>query len=194
MFYILTINREYGSGGRFIGKIVAEKLGIPYYDKELIAKTAQKSGFTEEFINEISEKKTTSLLYSLYMTSIPVSDQLFIAQSQVINDIAKEGSAVIVGGCADFVLQNHPKCFNVFIHAPLEERIRRVKDEYNEAVGDIRSYILKKDKKRMSYYNYFTQFKWANATNYNLSINSSIGVEDTAEIIVAALKSFIKKT
>lgn len=186
---IITINREYGSGGRIIGKLLSEKLGIPYYDKEIISLTAKKSGFTEDFVKEASEKKTVSLLYSLYMTSLPVSDQIFLAQSQVIKDISEnEESCVIVGGCADYVLRELNCCFKVFIHAPLEERVRRVREEYGETADDYRNYVIKQDKRRVTYYNYFTQNKWGHANDYNLTIDSSLGLENCAEIIAEAAK------
>ncbi len=184
---IITINREYGSGGRIIGKMVAEKLDIPYFDKEIITLTAKKSGFTEEFVKEASEKKTMSLLYSLYMTSLPISDQLFLAQSQVIRDISANGPCVIVGGCAEYVLRDMKDCFKVFVHASLDERIKRVRDDYKEVSEDFRNYVQKQDKKRITYYNYFTQNKWGYAADYQITVDSSVGLEVAAEIIRKAV-------
>lgn len=189
--YIVTINREYGSGGRIIGQMLAEKLNIPYYDKEIISLTAKKSGFTEDFVKEVSEKKTMSLLYSLYMTSLPVSDQIFFAQSQVIKDISdKNESCVIVGGCAEYVLRDLDCCFKVFIHSPFEERVRRVREDYKEVTEDFKNYVIKQDKKRVTYYNYFTQNKWGHAKDYDLAIDSALGLEVCADVIAAAAGAF----
>ncbi|MCL2634041.1 MAG: cytidylate kinase-like family protein [Oscillospiraceae bacterium] len=190
MSCIITVTREYGSGGRLIAKMVSQRLGIPFYDKDIIALTAKKSGFTEEFVRAAEEKKTVSLLYSLYMTSLPVSDQIFLAQSQVIQEIHKQGSCIIVGSCADYILRDESNCLNVFVYAPLEERIKRVKEEHGDFNEDIRTYILKQDKKRVTYYNYFTQNKWGHANNYHLSINSAMGLETAVNIIIEAAESF----
>jgi len=170
--------------------MLAGMLDVPFYDREIIALTAKKSGFTEEFVRETAEKKTASLLYSLYMTSLPVSDQIFLTQSQVIKEIHREGPCVIIGACADYILRDEPNCLNVFIHAPLESRIARVKEEYSELSEDIRTYVLKQDKKRITYYNYFTQNKWGFADNYHLCVNSSLGIDVAANIIFEAAKAF----
>ncbi|MDR0197122.1 MAG: cytidylate kinase-like family protein [Oscillospiraceae bacterium] len=186
MSCVVTFTREYGSGGRIVAKMLSEQLGIPFYDREIIKYTAEKSGFTEEFVREAEEKKTASLLYSLYMTSLPVSDQIFLAQSQVIQEIARQGSCVIVGNCADYILRDERNCLNVFIYAPLNERIARVRDEYKDISEDIRTYVLKQDKKRITYYNYFTQNKWGHSHNYHLSINSALGLETCVDITAKA--------
>jgi cytidylate kinase len=166
--------------------MLSERLNIPFYDREIIRRTAEKSGFTEEFVREAEEKKTVSLLYSLYMTSLPVSDQIFLAQSQVILETARQGSCVIVGNCADYVLRDEKNCLNVFVYAPLDERIARVRDEYKEIGEDIRTYVLKQDKKRMTYYNYFTQNKWGYSHNYHISVNSALGLEPCVNIVTEA--------
>ena len=139
----ITIGREYGSGGRLVGRRVAEDLGIPFYDKELIAMAAKETGFSEEFVRENEQKRSSGFLANLYFNtqSLPMSDQVFIAQSNIIKKVADEGPCVIVGRCADYVLENQPNCLHVFIHAPLEERIRRVKEFYNLNVEDVRAYI-----------------------------------------------------
>jgi len=191
MSCIVTFTREYGSGGRIIAKTLAQQLDVPFYDREIIALTAKKSGFTEEFVREAEEKKTASLLYSLYMTSLPVSDQIFLAQSQVIQEIHKQGSCVIVGGCADYILRDCDDCLNVFVHAPLESRIARVREEYSDLSEDIRTYVLKQDKKRVTYYNYFTQNKWGYADNYHLCVNSALGIDIAVNVIFEATKAFM---
>jgi cytidylate kinase len=186
---IVSIIHEYGSGGQAIGKAVSDSLGISFYNKELIAMTAKRSGFAEEFVRQAQEKKTASILYSLYMTSLPVSDQLFLAQSQVVQELAAKDDCVIVGACGDYVLRDVKGVVRVFVHAPLEERIRRVHDEYKEGGDEVRSFLIKQDKKRIAYYNYYTQFKWGNAENYHLCIDSSLGVELSAKIIAEYVKA-----
>ncbi|MDR2531886.1 MAG: cytidylate kinase-like family protein [Oscillospiraceae bacterium] len=192
MKYTIVINREYGSGGRLIGRKLASRLGIPFYDNDLIRLTAEKSGFSEEYVKEASEKKTTSLLYSLYMTSLPVSDQLFLAQSQVVRDLAAKESCVIVGGCADYVLKDIRGLVKVFIHAPINDRIQRVRDEYNETSGDYKNYVTRMDKRRITYYRYFTQYKWGRAHDYNITLDSTAGPDTCAEIIECYIKTFLK--
>jgi len=190
MKYVIAINREYGSGGRLIGEKLAKKLDIPYYDNEIIKLTAQKSGFSEEYVKEAAEKRTMSLIYSLYMTSLPVSDQIFLVQSQVVRDLAAKGPCVIVGGCADYVLKDSKRLIKVFIHAPLEERIKRVRDEYGETAADYKHYVTRMDKRRVTYYNYFTQYKWGRAEDYDLTVNSAAGVgvcADTIELYVRGI-------
>lgn len=189
---VITIAREYGSGGRLIGEKVAKNLGIPFYDKELILIAAKKSGFSEEYIRRSEQIKSASFLYSLYMTSqvLPMSDQIFLIQSKIIQELAEQGPCVIVGRCADYVLRNNPNCMNVFIHAPVEERLRRATEEYGDKAVNMEDYVRKQDKKRSSYYNYFSQNKWGNAKNYQLAINSTIGITQTATLIQDAVNIF----
>lgn len=181
----ITIGREYGSGGRLVGRRVAEDLGIPFYDKELIAMAAKETGFSEEFVRENEQKRSSGFLANLYFNtqSLPMSDQVFIAQSNIIKKVADEGPCVIVGRCADYVLKNQPNCLHVFIHAPLEERIRRVKEFYNLNVEDVRAYIIKTDKSRAAYYNYFASGEWGKCQNYDMSINSSMGLDAVVHVI-----------
>ncbi len=189
---VITIAREYGSGGRLIGERLAKSLDIPFYDKELILMAAKKSGLSEEYIRRTEQIKSASFLYSLYMTSqvLPMSDQIFLVQSKIIRELADKGPCVIVGRCADYVLRNMDHCLNVFIHAPIDERIRRAVDEYHDESSNMEEYIRKQDKKRSSYYNYFSQNKWGNVHNYHLSVNSSLGIEQSAKLIETAARSF----
>lgn len=189
---VITIAREYGSGGRLIGEAVAKNLGIPFYDKELILMAAKKSGFSEEYIRRTEQIKSASFLYSLYMTSqvLPMSDQIFLVQSKIIQELAEQGPCVIVGRCADYVLRNDPNCMNIFIHAPMVERVRRAVEEYGEQASNMEDFVRKQDKKRSSYYNYFSQNKWGNAKNYHLAINSILGIPQSAKLIEDAVKIF----
>lgn len=183
---IITIGREFGSGGRTIAKQLAERLGIPYYDREIIERTAEQTGFSEAFVREAEKRPTTSFLYNLYFDSqsLPLSDQVYIAESDVIRKVAYEGPCVIVGRCADYVLRERPGVLRTFIYAPLPDRVRRVKEEYGIETGNYESYIQKQDKARAAYYNHFTSGKWGYYRNFDLSINSALGVESVLDAII----------
>lgn len=189
---VITIAREYGSGGRLIGEKVAQNLGIPFYDKELILLVAKKSGLSEDYIRRTEQIKSASFLYNLYMTSqvLPMSDQIFLMQSKIIQELAEKGPCVMIGRCAEYVLRDMQNCMNVFIHAPLEERARRASDEYGDKAANMEDYVRKQDKKRSAYYNYFTQSKWGHVDNYHLAINSTMGIQTTAKIIQNAALAF----
>ncbi len=193
---IITIAREYGSGGRIIGQRLAEALGYEFFDRKLIEMAAEKMGFSEEYVRENEEVKNYSFISNFYSIpgELPVSDQIFIAESNAIREAAEKGNCVIVGRCADYVLKDHPGCLNIFIHAPIEDRARRVFEEYDEDAPNIQVHIQKVDKKRASYYNYMTQQKWGQAENYDLCINSSLGIDLTVDMIRAAVEEFQKKT
>ncbi|MFA9379680.1 MAG: AAA family ATPase [Acetanaerobacterium sp.] len=183
--FIVAIAREYGSGGRLIGQQLARELNVSFFDKELISLAAKESGFAEDFIQKMEQKKSLSFLGNLYMTSqeLPASEQVFLAQSKAIHKIAEKQSCVIVGRCADYVLREHEKCIRIFIHAPLEQRMKRIREEYHEDRPNLQEYVKKQDKNRASYYNYFTQNKWGKAQNYHLSVDSSMGVSVVVNII-----------
>ena len=184
---VITIARQFGSGGRIIAQKVADALHIPFYDKAVIDLAAKETGFSHEFIRQAEQKRTSSFLYSLYMStqSLPVTDQIFIAESDIIRKVAAEGPCVIVGRCGDYVLRGHEGAINLFIHAPLEERIFRAKEEYKIDAPDIRAYVLKQDKQRASYYEHFTDNVWGRPENYHLSINSTIGLDTAVDLILA---------
>ena len=184
----ITIGREYGSGGRIVAQRLAEKLGIPFYDKELISEVAKKTGFTENFIRDAENKRpTNSLLYDLYRSvQVPsIPDQVFIAQARVIRELAEQGSCIIVGRCADYILRDDPSCLKVFIFAPLKERVRRAKEVYGarEDGSNLESFVRRQDKTRASYYNYFSDSKWGDRRTYDLCINSRIGIDTAAGIL-----------
>lgn len=185
---IFTISREYGSGGRLVAKALAEALQVPFYDREIIGMAAKETGLSENFIQQAERENTHSFLYNLYMSSqnLPVSDQVFIAESDIIKEIAQKGPCVITGRCADYVLRNDPRCINVFVHAPLEQRMARVEQEYGEKAEDYRAFVLKKDRARASYYNHFTTNKWGKCQNYHLSLDSSLGLDTLVAILATA--------
>ena len=188
--YVITVSREYGSGGRLIGKRLADELGIGFYDGELLSLVAKESGYTEEFVRRNDQKKTQSQLYHLYIGSqiLPASDMIFIAQSRVIKDLYNKESCVIVGRCADYVLRGFDNVSNVFVTAPIESRIARVRDEYGEQADNYRAYLTKKDKNRIAYYNYFADDAWGKVQNYDISVNSDIGIDKAADLIAQYIR------
>ena len=204
---IITIARQYGSGGREIGEHVAELLGIPIFDKELITDAAAKGSLNEEIIKKADESAANSLLYTLAMGSnilgttmhfgykMPLNDKLFILQSEVIKEYAKEGSCVIIGRCADYVLRDETNILRLFIYGDLDHRQARVLERHPELKSSqVIDVINKTDKRRSSYYNFYTGNKWGKYDNYDLAINSStLGIDGTAHLIVAMAKQFMEE-
>lgn len=194
--YIITIGREYGSGGRFIAKLLAEKLNIKYYDSELIAKAAQESGIDPSVFEQYDEKKEFFFggASGLYSYDIPLSQKVFLAQNDAIKEIAEAGeSAVIVGRCADYVLKDYENRLSVFICAPMEDKINRVVKYYGIDPKKAESVILKTDKKRRGYYNFYTDGDWGMARNYDICVNSKIGIEESVNAIVAYVNGRFNK-
>ena len=183
---VITIGREFGSGGRIVAQRVAEQLNIPFYDKAVIDLAAKETGLSQDFIRQAEQKKTSSFLYNLYMSTpnLPVSDQVFIAESEVIRKVAAQGPCVILGRCGDYVLRSQEGVLNVFIHAPLDQRVARVRDEYKVDAADPRQYVQKQDKARAAYYEHFSDGVWGKAQNYHLSVCSSIGLDQVVKLIV----------
>jgi hypothetical protein len=193
---VMNIGREFGSGGREIGKLAADKLGIPYYDKKLVALAAARSGLHPEYVSSLDEKSASSFFYFFAepmpatgkgsfsgMNFQPPADRLFLAQSEVIRDIAENGGAVIVGRCADYVLQLKRPLLNVFIQAPLESKIQRVMARHDLDEKGAAALIAKTDKQRAGYYLRFTGEKWGDRKRFHLVISSAIGPEETADMI-----------
>lgn len=179
---IITIAREHGSSGKQIGKVVARKLGIPFYYKEMVALAAHESGLDKEFISDI-HKNAPDALRDLYLSSHAVQ-RAMRAQANIIRKIADNGSCVIVGRAADYVLRNYKNVVRVFIHAPEEYRIRRVMEVYGDTLEEARRNIRRSDKARASYYRHISGKRWGDAGNYELVVDSSIGVEKSAEMIL----------
>ena len=193
---IITISREYGSGGRLIAKQLSENLGITFYDKQLIAEVAKKTGFSENFIRDTEHQRpTNSFLFDLY-TSVAtpsVPDQVFIAQAKVIKEAAAKGSCVIVGRCADYILRDQPNVLRVFVHAPLDQRIRRAREEYGAAEDNLENYVIRQDKARASYHNYFAAGRWGQSREYDLCVNSRIGIDASVQVIQAAAQAMLEE-
>jgi cytidylate kinase len=192
--YVITIAREYGSGGRLIGQKLAEMLNISFYDKEIISLAAEESGLSEEFMRQHDQKKKPlSFVHNIYVSnkSLPLSEQIFQAQCQVIREVAEKSSCVIVGRCADHVLTDNPNCIKVFIQASEAEKIQRIRHDYQETCESPAAYAAKIDKERAAHYNYFTLEKWGNRQNYHLVLNSTIGIEACALLIKQYVESFL---
>ena len=199
---IYTIGREFGSYGKQVGEKLAERLGIKFYDKELLQKAAKDSGFCEEIFENHDEKPTNSFLYSLVMDTysagnysaapfldMPLNHKVFLAQFDSIKKIAENESCVIVGRCADYALASNPNCLNVFIRADMEDRIKRISKRMDLTENKAKDMIQKKDKQRASYYNYYTSKKWGDSRSYDLCLNTSkVSVEDCVELILAYRK------
>ena len=198
---IITIGREYGSGGRQIGKALAERLGISYYDKEIITLAAQKSGLSHEFIENNEQRVRSGLVHSLAASApyhngffsvpyLPLSESIFISQAQVIRDIAEKESAVIVGRCADYILAGRENTINVFIHAPLEARVKRIMALHNLDEAAALKEISTSDKERGNHYFRYTDMKWGKAQNYDICLDTGVlGIEQCADIVVQIVEN-----
>ena len=184
---VITISREYGSGGRAIGERLAKELGIPFYDKELIFMAAKESGLSEEYIKKTEQMKSTSFLYGLYMGAqqLPMNDQIFLVQSKIIRQVASEGPCVIVGRCADYILRENPRCVNVFLTADDADRIGRIRRRQGCTAEEARAMMERVDARRASYYNYYSSRTWGEAATYHLCVSTSpLGDEGTADFIL----------
>lgn len=184
---IITISREFGSGGRTIGKMVAEKLGIPCYDAEIIQKMADETGFAPDYVKEAGEYSPGSFLsaaFSNRMFGPTNEDILWQHQYRVIIELAEKGPCVIVGRCADYILEDKADCLKVFIHADLEFRAKRIVEVYGERAESPEERIKDKDKRRAAYHRFYTNMKWGYAQNYDLTLNSGVlGIDNCVDII-----------
>ncbi len=195
---IYTIGREFGSGGKEVGEHLANRLGIKLYDKELLQHAAKESGFCQEIFENHDERPTSSFLYSLVMDTysagnyssapfldMPLNHKVFLAQFDSIKKIAQNESCVIVGRCADYALSDNPDCLSVFIHADIEDRIKRISKRLNITENKAKDQIQKKDKQRASYYNYYTSKKWGDSRSYDLTLNTSkLTTDQCVEMII----------
>ena len=200
---VITIGRQYGSGGRQIGQELASALGLKCYDKELLEHASNDSGICKELFESNDERPTKSLLYSIVMDSysfgystaafpeMPMNHKVFLAQFEAIKKLAQEGPCVMVGRCADYALADMKNAFSVFIHCDLNKRIRRIADKYQLKDNVAKDRILKTDKSRSSYYNYYTNKKWGEAAGYDLCIDSGrFGIDGSVKAILEAIRIF----
>lgn len=198
---IITITRQFGSGGHDIGEVLAKKLGIPFYDKELISIAAKESGICPEVFEAVDEKATNSLLYSLsvglynhssglssHLGEMPVNDRLYILQHKIIKELAEKETFVVVGRCADYILKDKSNVVKVFVYADLETRVNRA-IERNEINNDrAKQAVIKADKNRANYYSFYSGKKWGQPENYDLCINSTnISTDQAVDLILSYL-------
>ena len=198
--HIITISREYGSGGRTVGELVAQKLGIPFYDKKLVDTMAEQSGFSRQFIEEHGEYAPVknSFLFSIAVSSradvtgqASPADRLYACQANFIREQVSKGPCVIVGRSADYILRNTENVFHVFLHADMDFRADRIVRLYGESEKSPQARLQEKDKRRKVNYQHYTGRTWGAADNYDISLNTaSIGVERAADIIVSVINSF----
>ena len=191
---IITISREFGSGGRFIGEKVAKKLGIAYYDKNIISQIAEESGLSSEYIQESAELSPKKGLFAYAfagrdITGKSIEDIVYEAQRKVILELAEKESCVIVGRNADFILQDRDDVLNVFIHGNMPEKTQRISRLYNVSEQEAVKMMADVDKRRMINYNFYTEQRWGKASNYTLCLNSSqLGYERCEEIIMECVE------
>lgn len=198
---VVTIGRQYGSGGREIGQKLADRLGVKCYDKELLEKAAKNSGICKEIFESNDENHNASFLYSLVMDSysmgyassafseMPLNQKVFLAQYDTIKKLVEEEPCVIVGRCADYALEDYPGLLSVFIHAGFDERIRRIMERRDVNSKKAKELIQKTDKQRSSYYNYYTSKQWGVAKSYDLCLDSSVfGIDGCVDLLEQAVK------
>ena len=203
---IITVGRQYGSGGRYVAKLLAEELDIPFYDKELLAEASKDSGICKEVLENYDEKNSRGLLFSLmsgvqthgdagtmYM-DMPLNHKIFLAQFDTIRRLADQGPCVIVGRCADYVLRDHENVLNVFIKASQEERIKRIVTYYGADPLKAEDILKKADKQRASYYNYYATGIWGDVNNYDLCVDTgTFGIAGSVELIRKSIRIREKK-
>lgn len=202
---IITVGRQFGTGGHEIGQKLAEKLGIKCYDKELIKRVASESGICAEILETNDERPTSSFLYNLVMDTysfgitnsnyvdMPLSHKVFLAQFDTIKKIADEGPCVIVGRCADYALSDYKNVLNLFIYGDMSKRIERIMKKYSVSEKEARDMIVKKDKQRASYYNYYSTKKWGKAETYDLCVDSTVlGRDGTVELLYQFVNDYEK--
>lgn len=197
---VITISRQCGSGGRYIGERLAEELGISCYDEKLMDMVAKESGFAPDFIEEKGERITGSLLFNIassltYASNVfsgngmSLQDEIYFMQNRIIKELAEKEPCVIVGRCADYILREREDCLNVFIHADEASKLERAVKNYGMAEKDAAMILKKKDKARYNHYKYYTDEEWGMASNYDLCLNSGLfGIDGCVEIIRQVLE------
>ncbi len=197
---IISIGRQFGSGGRVIGKALSQRLNIDYYDKELLVLAAKENGIAPEFFENTDEKSMSLLEHAshwfenisagnFFNNSILSNDAMFQMQADTIRKLAEEKSCIIVGRCSDYVLRNHPNCVSIFLHSSEQERARRISQRMNISEAEAILKMHEEDKKRAAYYNFYSNKIWGDSATYNLSIDvSKLGEEGTLEFILNYLE------
>ena len=200
---IVTIARQYGSGGREVGELLAKEHNLVFHDRSLIELAAQKSGIDLEVLKKADEDVTPSFLYSIAVGNfdmyplainmspyeMPVNDKLFNLQADIIKEEAEKAPSVFVGRCADYILNGYKKVIKVYIYADVDSRVKRITQKEKVSENDARVLIYKTDKRRANYYNYYTSLKWGKSENYNLMIDTgAVGIDGAAKIIGEYIK------
>ncbi len=197
---IITVSRQFGSGGRTIAKKIASELGIAYYDKELVKKIAGETGFSEDYINEAGEYAFSrrSFLFSLAVTNsyahnpgeLSIPDKIYIMQNNIISDLAEKEDCVIVGRCADYILREREDCLHTFFFADMDFRIQHIIDNYGETEVPVEKRLKEKDDKRKVYYRHYTGREWGDVKNYHVSMNTGVvGLDACADAVVSIVKN-----
>ena len=196
---VITIGREFGSGGRQVGERLAKELGFAFYDKSLIHLAVTKSGLDPTTIEKAEEEATSKFLFNLAIggyaaagvfsqVNVPISDQVFFAQSKAIEELASQGSCVIIGRCANYILRNLPELARVFVYGETEDKLRRIVEEYGVPQEEAKTTMAKMDKGRANYYEHYTDEKWGSVKSYDLAINTSFtGIDGAVKVIRAML-------
>ena len=182
---VITIAREYGSGGRYIGRLIADKLGIKFYDKDFVTTLSEQTGLSEEYIeNNEQRRNTLDALNNGYYFNLSNSDELFVKESKLIKELAEKESCVIIGRCSDFILKDNEDTINIFVYSNMEDKVKRVVERYGFNQKDAEKEIKNIDKQRSNHYKHYTGKKWGENQNYDLCINSdALGVEKSADLI-----------
>lgn len=194
--FVVTVSRQYGSGGRYVAKMLAKELGVPIYDKQIIEMTAQNFGFSKEFVADYEEKPINRFYYAFSLggdlnSGLSMNDKIFIEQANIMKKLAAQGSCVIVGRCADYVLRDRTDVLNVYIHTDMAHRVARAVQFYGLDEESALKAIKKSDKQRRKYHNDYANREWDNALNYHLAIDSDrIGVDNSAKLIKNYLESW----
>jgi cytidylate kinase len=199
-YYVITIGRQLGSGGKFIGEQLSQRLNIPCYDKELIQLASEESGLEKEIFEKADEKSSYSFMGKYFgfrsgfmgysESNYLCNETLFQIQSDVIRKLAKRESAIFVGRCADYILREHPRCLKIFIFASPDDRISRIMRNTNNSHSEAATLMSSIDKKRASYYNYYSQKHWGMASSYDWCFNSSV---ITIDRIVLMIEEYVKE-
>ena len=192
MKYVITISRQYGSGGRFIARELAKRLGIAFYDQDLLTLASEEFGMSKSIFENYDEKKDSffsGIVPAGYGFDMSMGQKVFLAQFDTIRHLAEKESCVIVGRCADYILRDFPNVVTVFVHAPLESRIKRAVEYYNIPEAKAKDRIIKMDKQRKSYYNFYSDKGWARADTYDLCLTSDIGIQESVD----AIKTFAER-
>ena len=198
---MITISREYGSNGHKIGELLAQRLGLPFYDKDIIAIASKETRFAEEAFEKAEKTATTSLGYALSNRSnrslygMPWNDQLFMVQSSVIRTLADQGPAIFVGRCADYVLSGYKASIDIFLQASEEARVRTIMERERVSKREAENSIRRYDKSRATYYNYYTDRKWGDIQNYDIALNvSHLTPEEAADLLATFINQVVEKT